>query len=216
MKGKEYSFLQYKDNIQNVVRGCAGLVEWCLQALLRNDDFGQSARFPVPGMRSLLLSGLKSYQRGVGYLQGMCTTTALLGLSCHAGHCGSRAAQLSRSVGYFPPLEVCMVPEAFSSVPARGILRSVSEVHCVFSNRDLPSASGRLPRAIAIQCYVWGVPWTTLTNSSREGFLCLVFVFCQVIFDLRWIIVNPDEKNSLILYICTQIYMYSISEILHI
>lgn len=74
--------------------------------------------------------------------------------------------------------EVCMVPEAFSSVPDQGTLRSVSEVHCDFSNRDLPSTPGRLPRAIAIWRYVWGVSWTTLTNSSREGFLCLIFGFC--------------------------------------
>lgn len=48
-------------------------------------------------------------------------------------------------------------------------LSPVSETHDVFSNRDLPSTSGRQPRALVTACSVLGLPWTILTNP-KEGF----------------------------------------------
>jgi hypothetical protein len=49
--------------------------------------------------------------------------------------------------------------ETFRLVPAQESqepLGSVSEVHGVFSNRELPSTSGGQPRAITIAYNVWG------------------------------------------------------------
>ena len=61
----------------------------------------------------------------------------------------------------------------FTLVPAQ---RPVSEVHGVFSNRDLPSTSGVPPKAIA--CMFWGVSRIGLAKNSKEGFLCLALDFC--------------------------------------
>lgn len=47
----------------------------------------------------------------------------------------------------------------------------MSEVHGVFSRRDLASPSSRQPRAEAEACIVLGVSWTLLTNNSKTEFL---------------------------------------------
>lgn len=44
------------------------------------------ARFPVPGLISPLWSGPHIHYRAVGYCQGMCATTAPIGLLFHAVH----------------------------------------------------------------------------------------------------------------------------------
>ena len=81
----------------------------------------------------------------------------------------------------------------------------LSKVCPVFSNRVLPSGSGKQSRVLAIACVIWGVSWTTLANNSKEGLLCLVlfldmqpssfhmnscrgimYVFCQQIVRLIW------------------------------
>lgn len=51
---------------------------------------------------------------------------------------------------------------AFRSFPAKGSLGSVSEVHVVFSNRQLSSTPGVLPRAISKGCIL------TLANNSKR------------------------------------------------
>ena len=96
---------------------------------------------------------------------------------------------MGRTLGCFPPLEVYMVPsatmkasqlvfrkKAFMSVLAQGPQSSASEVHGVFSNRDLPfiSRCGWQLRAIVIACNVLGVSWTTLIaglfyHSNRKA-----------------------------------------------
>lgn len=48
---------------------------------------------------------------------------------------------------------------AFRSVPAQDPLGSVSEVHAIFSNRSLPSSSGKQRRETAVD-YVLGVSCT--------------------------------------------------------
>lgn len=75
--------------------------------------------------------------------------------------------------------EVCVKPpgttkagprgEGLRSVPAQRPLSPVSETHDVFSNMDLPSTSGRQPRALVTACSVLGLSWTILTNP-KEGF----------------------------------------------
>lgn len=73
------------------------------------------------------------------------------------------------------------------SVSAQGSLDSVSELHGVFSNRDLPSTSGQwrgrvVTKAIAV-LYVLGDSYRTLANNSKEGFSYVLKVFFKMIFD---------------------------------
>lgn len=76
-------------------------------------------------------------------------------------------------VGVVGVTAVCVAPsgivvlreEAFRSHPAQ-ILNPVSKVGGVLSNKDLPSTSGRQPRATEAACIVLGVSWTLLTQRG--------------------------------------------------
>lgn len=102
--------------------------------------------------------GLRSSQLVIGYSQDMSTTVTFL--SCHTLCRGSQVSQLNRTIVCFLPLEACIAPSNImkTSPQAGGIYsRSnsappgpVSKVCSVFSNRDLPSTSGRQPKATAI------------------------------------------------------------------
>lgn len=72
----------------------------------------------------------------VGYGQDICATTEGLGIAFNAGLCGSQALQLGRSVGYFSPLESCMVASStMKTNPRVGgfqvTIRSRASVPCV-------------------------------------------------------------------------------------
>lgn len=61
--------------------------------------------------------GPESNQTTVGYHQHMGATTALLGMSCHVGHCcGSQTSQLGRAMDWFPPLAAFTIPEGSQGV----------------------------------------------------------------------------------------------------
>jgi hypothetical protein len=53
--------------------------------------------------------------------------------------------------------------------PVRFSWDPVSEVCGVFSSKDVPSTSGRRPRATAVACIVLGISQTILT--TKRGFL---------------------------------------------
>ena len=95
---------------------------------------------------------------------------------------------------------------AFSSVLAQGPLGPVSEVHGVFSNRDLPPISeGRgQPVATAIDCNVLGVSLTNPGQQLKRRFLMPgVKLF---IIDGLWLLENAlstQMRNSHVNYICT-------------
>lgn len=118
----------------------------------------------------------------------MCTTVT--SLSCHALCHNSQVSQLNRTIVCFLPLEACIAPSNImkTSPQAGGIYsRSnsappdpVSKVCGDFSNRDLPSTSGRQPKATAITYNVLRVSWTVFTKNSRDNFLYLVLGFCQI------------------------------------
>lgn len=55
-------------------------------------------------------------------------------------------------------------------------LGPISELHSVFSNRDLPSHL-RATEGNSNSLCVWGVSWATLANKLEEGFPCLVLGF---------------------------------------
>ena len=91
--------------------------------------------------------------------------------------------------------------EAFSSFPAEGLPSSVSEVHDVFSNRDIPSTSGGQPRALAIVYYGSFLinPYQQLNRGLlRPG----AGVFVRQSLALRGSIVSPVGEISSTLYMC--------------
>lgn len=53
------------------------------------------------------------------------------------------------------------------------LLNLVSEVHCNFSNKDLPSTSVRQPSAKAIAHTVLELIFTVMTSNFNGGFSCL-------------------------------------------
>lgn len=97
----------------------------------------------------------------VGYPQDVSATIAPFRISCRSGHCcGLWALQLARTVNCWPPLTFISPSDTMgvgfcvnsSWIPPR----PASKVCGVFSNRILPSSSGRHPRSIAITYIVWG------------------------------------------------------------
>ena len=120
----------------------------------------------------------------------MSTTTTPLWSLCHAGCCGgcggSQALQLDRAVGCVPLLEVSTAPCGIVKASPQGggiqvsssskAIYPVSEVHSVFSNKNLTSISEQevQPRTTLIACKVLRVSWTTLTNNMKGGFSCLM------------------------------------------
>lgn len=67
----------------------------------------------------------------------------------------------------FPvPQKLVLREDAFKTVPAQGPLGPVSDVHSIFSNRDLLSTS--MERARRIANNVLEVVWTTLTNNQKK------------------------------------------------
>lgn len=133
----------------------------------------------------------------------MCTTVT--SLSCQALCHGSQVSQLNRTIVCFLPLEACIAPSNImkTSPQAGGIYsRSnsappgpVSKVCGVFSNRDLPSTSGRQPKATAITYNVLRVSWTVFTKNSRDNFLYQFWGFVRYFVDLGGSIVSLDRKK---------------------
>lgn len=53
----------------------------------------------------------------------------------------------------------------------------VLELHSAFSSRDLAIPPLRAAKGSSNNLYVLGACWTTLSNNTKEGFLCLVLGF---------------------------------------
>lgn len=73
--------------------------------------------------------------------------------------------------------KVVFKEEAYRSVPAMEPLAPVSEVHYVFSNRDLLSTSMGQAKTITMVYNVLGVSCTTSTNNSNKSASCLALGF---------------------------------------
>lgn len=71
--------------------------------------------------------------------------------------------------------------EEFKSGPAQRSLNPASEVHAVFSNRDLPSTSGEVTKGNSDRLYSWRVSCTTLNNN--KPYLVLRFIWGGWVFD---------------------------------
>ena len=73
-------------------------------------------------------------------------------------------AHMGRIIVFFPLLEACIASSGTMKASLQKesfqLISSLnpSNVHCVFSNRDLPSTSVRQPRAIAMAYIVWEFP----------------------------------------------------------
>lgn len=72
---------------------------------------------------------------------------------------------------------------SFFSIPAQEFLNLVSEVHDIFSSRDLPSTSGGNQFQQQYAAYL-GSLLDSLTNNSKKGFSCLIIGFLLVILAL--------------------------------
>lgn len=121
-----------------------------------------------------LLSGLKASE----LLFTSNPTSSLVTLYCPDQSCGSSMWQLGRTIECFSPLAVCITPSSIMKVSSQEegfwvrfssiFLSPVSEEYIVFSNMELPSNSVRQPRETSVPWIVWGVTWTTLTNTQEE------------------------------------------------
>lgn len=79
---------------------------------------------------------------------------------------------------------------------------SISEVHGVFSNSTLPSASEGTRGGNNRQCAL-----RALGNNSKEGFVFLLLGFCWVVWAPGGSSVIPDEKDSI--KILLSVYFYT-------
>lgn len=64
--------------------------------------------------------------------------------------------------------------EVFRSLPAQRLLCPMSEVHGVFSDRNLLPTFEGTPKAMTITYNVLRLFWITLTSNSEQGFMSLV------------------------------------------
>lgn len=120
---------------------------------------------------------------------------------------------LSITIDCFVPLETCMVTSGTLKASPQGrgsqiwsnsgLLGLVSEVHDVWSNRDLPSMSGRQSMAKAT-AYVLGVFWTGLYNILSGGFSCLVLRLLLGSLWLLWRALSAQmgKLYSNYIYVC--------------
>lgn len=101
--------------------------------------------------------------------------------------------------------------EVFGSLPAQRLLCPMSEVHGVFSDRNLLPTFEGTPKAMTITYNVLRLFWITLTSNSEQGFMSLVsglFFFFTWSLALRESIVSPDGTISFKLYMCVYILTY--------
>lgn len=73
-----------------------------------------------------------------------------------------------------------------------GLLGSVSKVHNVFSNRNLPSTSDGQSKAIVIAYNILGVSWAPLTNNS----LITKFIISCHLLVQGWLLGFLELKGS--------------------
>lgn len=81
------------------------------------------------------------------------------------------------------PWKLAFWEASFFSIPAQEFLDLVSEVHDIFSSRNLPSTSGGNQCEHQYAVY-FGSLLDSLINNSKEGFSCLVLGFLLVILAL--------------------------------
>ena len=90
----------------------------------------------------------------------------------------SLTAELGRTGGFLPLWEACMVTScsvkaqgrAFRSVLTQGSLGSDSEVHGIFSDRDLPSTPGESTKGNSNKLWELQKPISKLMFMSSERF----------------------------------------------
>lgn len=78
----------------------------------------------------------------------------------------------------------------------------VLEVHSVFSTRDLAIPPLRAAKGNSNNLYILGACWTTLTNNTKEGFLCLVL---GVLLGSPWLLegsLSAQMRKFHLRYIC--------------
>jgi hypothetical protein len=132
----------------------------------------------------------------MSYYQDTSTTTSPLRISSLAGHdCVGLVVIAGQDC------ELLFSPESLHSTTGsikvstqEGVFQAISslylswrlgsEMHGVFSNRDVPSASGRPPGATEVAYTIWVVSWATLTNNWDVSYLCLVLSLSVVCFYL--------------------------------
>lgn len=98
--------------------------------------------------------------------------------------------------------------EEFKSGPAQRSLNPASEVHAVFSNRDLPSTSGEVTKGNSDRLYSWRVSCTTLNNN--KPYLVLGFIWGGGLWLLEGALKTLMNKSSLKLYM----YIYTLNRML--
>jgi hypothetical protein len=107
---------------------------------------------------------------------------------CQRSSWHSKPHHLLPSLGSLPALsyalETSLQGGGFQVRSSSEPLGPGSEVHGVFSNRDLPSSSEGQPMATAKACNGLGVSWTSLSNNPKGGFSCQVLGF---LLDNRWL-----------------------------
>lgn len=127
-------------------------------------------------------------QIAIEYLQDNCVNIMPLELSCHAGcHCGSQVLKFGTQdcqlIFSFKSYTAFSLSEGQSSemklLDQFEINSSKSCVCGIFSNRLLPSSSGKQSRVMAMSCIILEVSQTT----PGEGFHAWHLKFCQIIYD---------------------------------
>lgn len=88
---------------------------------------------------------------------------------------------------------------SFRSVLSQGFLGLVSEVHHVFSKRDLTFHLSVLTKGNSNRLCVWEISCTAFANKSK-GFLCLVLGVSRYSLALGESTINLDDKDELKLY----------------
>lgn len=83
---------------------------------------------------------------------------------------------------------------SFKSVLSHKSLGLVSEVHGVFSKRDLTFHLSVLTKGNSNRLCVWGMSCTAFGNKSK-GFLCLVLGFSRCSLALGDSTLNLDDKD---------------------
>lgn len=87
-----------------------------------------------------------------------------LGISCHAGHCGSESSLLGGTIGNLSTLPVCMSPPRTMEVSCQegrflvsSSLNPVSQMYGIFRNGDLPSTSWGTTDFIALGIFFFNI-----------------------------------------------------------
>lgn len=121
--------------------------------------------------------------------QNCCMLSSLGSLHSNFKYCQSKSSRRHFQIGS-------------SWIPLSPVSKYVG-AYIVQSNRDLPSTSGKQPRAIAITYTVWGVFSSPLTNNLKREYSCLV-LRSLLVYDSQEEYYHPKWDNFII-----YIYIYA-------